>query len=161
MALDYLCNRPEATHAAGELLAALLEPGDVIGLVGDLGAGKTLFVQGLGAGMGLPADVRVTSPTFALVNEYRGGRLPIVHIDLYRLEAEAELEHIGLDELLEGPGVAAVEWCERFPVLPDDHLLITIEIEGESRRRLLAEGRGERAVRIAKAWAERLAQVGE
>jgi tRNA threonylcarbamoyladenosine biosynthesis protein TsaE len=161
MVVDYLCNCPEATHAAGELLAALLGPGDVIGLVGDLGAGKTLFVQGLAAGMGLPADVRVTSPTFALVNEYRGGRLPIVHVDLYRLEEEAELEHIGLDELLESAGVAAVEWCQRFPVLPEDHLLINIEIKGESTRRLLAEGMGPCSMRIASAWAERLAQAQE
>lgn len=157
MVKDYLCLGPEATHSAGRLLADLLEPGDVIGLVGYLGAGKTLLVQGLAAGMKLPSEVRVTSPTFALVNEYRGGRLPMVHVDLYRLESESELEHIGLDELLEGAGVSAVEWCERFPVLPDDHLHITIEIESENSRRLHARGTGPRGVAIAAAWAKRLA----
>ncbi len=157
MLKNYLCKGPEATHSAGRLLADLLEPSDVIGLVGDLGAGKTLFVQGLAAGLGVPSDVRVTSPTFALVNEYRGGRLPVVHVDLYRLEAESELEHIGLDELLEGAGISAVEWCDRFPVLPDDHLLITIDIEGEGTRRLHAQGTGARGEAVASAWAERLA----
>lgn len=158
MVKDYHCDRPEATHRAGKLLAALLEPGDVVGLVGDLGAGKTLFVQGLAEGMKLPADVRVTSPTFALVNEYRGGRIPMVHVDLYRLESESELEHIGLDELLESGGVSAVEWCERFPVLPADHLHVTIDIESESTRRLHAVGTGPRGMAIAAAWAERLSQ---
>jgi tRNA threonylcarbamoyladenosine biosynthesis protein TsaE len=157
MVKDYLCLGPEATHRAGHLLADLLEPGDVVGLVGDLGAGKTLLVQGLAAGLALPSEVRVTSPTFALVNEYRGGRLPIVHVDLYRLENEGELEHIGLDELLEGAGVSAVEWCERFPVLPDDHLHVTIDIESETSRRLHARGTGPRGTAIAAAWAERLA----
>jgi tRNA threonylcarbamoyladenosine biosynthesis protein TsaE len=156
MVKDYHCACPEATHRAGQLLAALLEPGDVIGLVGDLGAGKTLLVQGLAAGLDMPPEVRVTSPTFALVNEYRGGRLPVVHVDLYRLEAESELEHIGLDELLDGAGVSAVEWCERFPVLPDDHLHVTIDIESESERRLHAKGTGERGVALAAAWADRL-----
>lgn len=156
MVKDYLCLGPEATHRAGEILADLLEAGDVIGLVGDLGAGKTVLVQGLAAGLLLPTAVRVTSPTFALVNEYRGGRLPIVHVDLYRLEAESELEHIGLDELLDGAGVSAVEWCERFPVLPEDHLHVTINIESETSRRVHARGTGPRGVTIAKAWAERL-----
>ena len=157
MVKDYPCLGPEATYRAGELLADLLEAGDVIGLVGDLGAGKTLLVQGLAKGLALPSEVRVTSPTFALVNEYRGGRLPIVHVDLYRLEAESELEHIGLDELLEGAGVSAVEWCERFPVLPEDHLHVTIDIESENSRRLHARGTGPRGETIASAWAQRLA----
>jgi tRNA threonylcarbamoyl adenosine modification protein YjeE len=82
--------------------------------------------------------------------------LPVVHVDLYRLEAESELEHIGLDELLDGAGVSAVEWCERFPVLPDDHLHVTIDIESESERRLHAKGTGERGVALAAAWADRL-----
>lgn len=159
MVKDYHCGSPEATHKAGQVLADLLEPGDVIGLVGDLGAGKTLLVQGLALGLGMPPDVRVTSPTFALVNEYQGGRLPVVHVDLYRLEAESELEHIGLDELLEGAGVSAVEWCERFPVLPEDHLHVTIEIESETTRRLQAVGKGTRSVALAAAWAERLSSL--
>jgi tRNA threonylcarbamoyladenosine biosynthesis protein TsaE len=159
MVKDYLCSGPDATHQAGRLLADLLESGDVVGLIGDLGAGKTLLVQGLAVGLEVPESVRVTSPTFALINEYRGGRLPMVHVDLYRIEAESELEHIGLDEMLEHAGVSAVEWCERFPVLPDDHLLITIDIESADTRRLHARGTGPRGEAIASAWAERLATL--
>lgn len=143
---------PEATHRAGRLLAPLLDAGDVLGLIGDLGAGKTLLVQGLAEGLQVPAQVRVTSPTFSLINEYRGGRLPMVHVDLYRIEQEAELIHIGLDEMLEGGGVSAVEWCDRFDVLPDDHLLIELSIDSQDSRGLSARGTGARSTSIAQAW---------
>lgn len=107
---------PEDTFAAGEALARELGAGDVVGLVGELGAGKTVFIQGLARGLGVPPEVPVTSPTFTLVNEYRGGRLPLFHVDLYRLEREDELEDVGLDELYRrGDGVVAVEWFDRFP----------------------------------------------
>src|SRR6187397_786060 len=94
---------PEATQRAACALASHLAPGDAIGLVGDLGAGKTCFVQGLARGLGVPDSVRVTSPTFTLINEHRGGRLPLFHVDLYRIEREAELAHIGLDDLFAAP----------------------------------------------------------
>lgn len=152
----YSCNGPDATFEAGRLLAGVLGPGDVIGLVGDLGAGKTLLTQGVAAGLGVPKSVRVTSPTFSLVNEYAGGRLPMVHVDLYRIEAEAELEHIGLDEMLDNAGVSSVEWCERFPVLPHDHLLVTIDILGEGQRAISARGTGTRSTEIAAQWATAL-----
>jgi tRNA threonylcarbamoyladenosine biosynthesis protein TsaE len=93
-------------------LAAELVAGAVILLSGDLGAGKTAFVKGLAAGLALDAD-EVTSPTFTLVHEYRGGRLPLVHVDLYRLD-RAELDEIGLDPDLAAEGVVAVEWAERL-----------------------------------------------
>jgi tRNA threonylcarbamoyladenosine biosynthesis protein TsaE len=153
---DFQLEGPEATHRAGGLLAPLLVSGDVIGLMGDLGAGKTLLVQGLAVGLRVPASVRVTSPTFSLINEYRGGRLPMVHVDLYRIELEAELEHIGLEEMLEGGGVSAVEWCDRFEVLPEDHLLIEISIDGEHRRGLSARGTGPRSAAVAEAWEQAL-----
>ena len=153
MIKDYLCRGPEETHLAGRHLASLLESRDVIGLVGDLGAGKTLLVQGIAVGLQVPESVRVTSPTFALINEYKGGRLPLVHVDLYRIESEAELEHIGLDEMLEGNGVSAVEWCERFAVMPDDHLLVTIEIDSPETRRIRARGTGPRSAALASSWA--------
>ena len=98
MPKDLLLSGPEMTHRVGLLLAPLLREGDVLGLIGNLGAGKTLFTQGVAEGLELPSEVRVTSPTFALINEYRGGRLPIVHMDLYRIEEEKELEHLGLEE---------------------------------------------------------------
>lgn len=154
---SHLCIGPDATHRAGRLLGELVEADDVIGLVGDLGAGKTLLVQGLAVGLAVPSEVRVTSPTFSIINEYRGGRFPLVHVDLYRIDAEAELEHIGLDEMLECGGVSAVEWCERFGVLPEDHLLVTIEIRSGSERVLQVQGRGERSMQLAAQWAKRLA----
>ena len=149
---------PEATHRAARALAAHLAPGDAIGLVGDLGAGKTCFVQGLARGLGVPDSVRVTSPTFTLINEHRGGRLPLFHVDLYRIDRASELDHIGLDDLFRPPAVVAVEWCDRFPVLPADHLRISLVAIGEDRRALDAEGRGARGVALAEAWAPDLAR---
>ena len=100
------------TRAVARTLAADLTPGTVILISGDLGAGKTAFVRGLAEGLGLdPADV--TSPTFTLVHEYRGGRLPLVHVDLYRLE-RADFDEIGLDSDLGAAGVVAIEWAERL-----------------------------------------------
>lgn len=147
---------PEATFRAGLLLAPHLEAGDVVGLIGDLGAGKTLLVQGLAKGLFVPVSVRITSPTFSLINEYRGGRLPMVHVDLYRIEEESELQHIGLDEMLEHAGVSAVEWCDRFQVLPEDHLLVSFSIPSQDARGLSARGTGPRSTAIASAWQREL-----
>lgn len=100
------------TRAIAAQFAASLKPGDVLLLSGDLGAGKTAFVRGLAEGLGIGAD-DVTSPTFTLVHEYRGGRLPLIHVDLYRLD-RADLDEIGLDQDLADRGVVAVEWAERL-----------------------------------------------
>ncbi len=154
MVKEHACVGPEMTFEAGRLLAPLLRAGDVIGLVGDLGAGKTLLTQGIAAGLLVPKEVRVTSPTFSLINEYAGGRLPMVHVDLYRIEAQAELEHIGLEEMLDNAGVSAVEWCEKFSVLPDDHLLVTLIIDADNARTLSARGMGERSQKLAQLWAD-------
>jgi tRNA threonylcarbamoyladenosine biosynthesis protein TsaE len=117
-------------RALAAALGRVVAAGDVIGLVGDLGAGKTTFVQGLAAGLGAGA---ATSPTFTLVHLDDRGRLPLAHVDLYRLEREEELEDVGLDELLRGDGVVAVEWWDKFPQkIP--HLEIAIAPEGEGRR---------------------------
>ena len=147
---------PEATREAARALARHLAPGDAIGLVGDLGAGKTCFVQGLASGLGVPDSVRVTSPTFTLINEHRGGRLALFHVDLYRIDRAAELDHIGLDDLFRAPAVVAVEWCDRFPVLPADHLRIELRAVAENQRALDAEGRGARGTALAEAWAVEL-----
>ncbi len=144
---------PEGTEQVARVLGGLVQAGDAIGLVGELGAGKTRFVHGMARGLGLPEHVRVTSPTFTILNHLRGGRVPLYHADLYRIERAAELDHIGLDELWGGDGVLAIEWCDRFPILPADHLLVRLSITGDAERALVAEGRGERARRLAAEWA--------
>ncbi len=100
-----------AGFAEGERVCA----GDVLALAGDLGAGKTQWVKGLAAGLG--SDAVVTSPTFTLIHEYGGGRLPLYHLDCYRLERAEELVGIGLDEYLDGRGVMVIEWADKFPEL--------------------------------------------
>jgi tRNA threonylcarbamoyladenosine biosynthesis protein TsaE len=100
------------TESIGAVLAATLQPGTVLLLAGDLGAGKTAFVRGLASGLGFDSG-EVTSPTFTLVHEYRGGRLPLIHVDLYRLD-RADLDEIGLDQDLADAGVVAIEWPERL-----------------------------------------------
>jgi tRNA threonylcarbamoyladenosine biosynthesis protein TsaE len=134
---------PDEMRALGERIGAAVRPGDVIGLVGDLGAGKTLLVQGLARGLGVPDEAHVTSPTFTLVHIYQGGRLPLFHVDLYRLDRAEELEDVGLDDLYRQEGVAAIEWIDRIPeAAPPDVLIIRIEVTGETSRRVTFEPRG-------------------
>jgi tRNA threonylcarbamoyladenosine biosynthesis protein TsaE len=106
-------------EALGAEIAAGLEPGSVLALVGGLGAGKTRFVKGLARGVAYPGEV--TSPTFSLVHEYRGGRLPVFHFDLYRLKDAGELLGIGWDEFFDEPGVVIAEWADLFPDLIPAH----------------------------------------
>ena len=108
--MEYISNSAQETEALGERLAARLRPGDVIAYTGDLGAGKTAFTRGLARGLGV-AD-RVTSPTFTIVNEFEGGRLPLFHFDLYRMDSPEELFDIGWEDYLARGGVCAVEWSE-------------------------------------------------
>ncbi len=147
---------PDRTRELGEKLGAVLRPGDVIGLSGDLGVGKTCFAQGIAVGLGVDRSVPVTSPTFVLVGEYPG-RLALRHADFYRVESYARLDDDGFDDLLDGRGVVVVEWPERFPAaLPDDRLEIRIEMVSEHERRISATGRGEGgkelARRLRQAW---------
>jgi tRNA threonylcarbamoyladenosine biosynthesis protein TsaE len=153
----HITSSPDETERIGRLLGGLVQPGDAIGLCGELGAGKTRFVQGLARGLGVPDRVRVTSPTFTILNQLGGGRAPLHHADLYRIERRAELDHIGLDELWGGAGVVAVEWCDRFPVLPADHLLVRLRVTGDAERTLDADGSGPRSRELAERWAESLA----
>ena len=109
----------DATIALGRTIAATLRRGDVLALCGDLGAGKTHFVKGVAAGLG--ASSGVTSPTFTLIHEYPGGRLPLYHFDFYRLEDGDEALKIGLDEYLDGDGACVIEWADKFPALLPPH----------------------------------------
>ena len=124
----------EQTILEAARLGAGLSPGSTLLLSGELGAGKTAFVRGLAQGLGIDPS-EVTSPTFTLVHEYRGGRLPLVHVDLYRLE-RAELDEIGLDEDLAVKGVVAIEWPERLERQPAAAILVRIEDIGGDRRRI-------------------------
>jgi tRNA threonylcarbamoyladenosine biosynthesis protein TsaE len=147
----------EATAHAGVTLAALVQGGDAIALAGDLGAGKTTLVAGLARALGAGA---ASSPTFSLVNEYPGGRLVVWHVDLYRIEREAELIELGLDDLLGDPrGVCLVEWADRFAVMPPDHLRLELAHAGgaggasgasDDHRVLVARGTGPRGRALAR-----------
>lgn len=137
-----------ATRRAGEQLAALVEGGDAIALIGDLGAGKTTLVGGLVAALGAGT---AASPTFSLVNEYRGGRLIVWHVDLYRLERAAELPELGLDDAIGDPrGICVIEWADRFDVLPADHLRLELA-HTRDHRTLTASGTGPRGQALAGA----------
>lgn len=130
----YESNSESDTRAIAARLAAELQPGAVLLLSGDLGAGKTAFVRGLAEGLGIdPADV--TSPTFTLVHEYRQGRLPLVHVDLYRLD-RADLDEIGFDKELAAIGVTVVEWAERLSRQIPAARRVRIEDGGGDRRRI-------------------------
>jgi tRNA threonylcarbamoyladenosine biosynthesis protein TsaE len=110
----FISHSPEETAALGEQWGRGARPGLVIGLSGDLGAGKTQLVKGLARGLGVMT--RIQSPTFALVNEYRDGRLPLFHLDLYRLDTPAQILSAGLEEYFgQSQGVTVIEWCERWP----------------------------------------------
>jgi len=128
-----LAHGPEETRAIGRELSLALQENSVIGLSGDLGAGKTEFVKGIAEGLG--AMDPVTSPTFTLIHEYRSGRLPLFHMDFYRLETEKELDEIGFDDYLREPGICAIEWADRFPDrVPRDAIWVQIQISSANER---------------------------
>ncbi|MHB1127460.1 MAG: tRNA (adenosine(37)-N6)-threonylcarbamoyltransferase complex ATPase subunit type 1 TsaE [Bacillota bacterium] len=137
-------NSPEETKKIGKLLGGLLPSGVVISLNGDLGAGKTTFVQGLAIGLGI--DTLVTSPTFNLIHEYIGP-MPLYHVDAYRLMEDEDMEELGLDEYFYGTGVTVVEWAERITaILPDERLEIYIQKlpdDNPTYRRITVLNKGE------------------
>ena len=134
----FLTNSPRETETVGETLAKVLQPGAVIAYRGDLGAGKTAFTRGLARGLGY--DEPVTSPTYTIVNEYLGGRLPLFHFDMYRLRSSEDLWDIGWEDYLDRGGVCAVEWSENVADALEEPILITIEKLGEDARRITIEG---------------------
>ena len=136
--MQYITNSPSETEAVGAALAAVLKPGTVIAYRGDLGAGKTAFTRGLARGLGCTEIV--TSPTYTIVNEYLGGRLPLFHFDMYRLGSEDELFDIGWEDYLERGGVCAVEWSENVWGAMEDAIVVTISRLDEDTRRIEIEG---------------------
>ena len=137
--MQFVTERPEETEALGEKLGRRLTGGEVLAYTGDLGAGKTAFTRGLARGLGITE--RVTSPTFTIVNEYEGGRLPLFHFDLYRLGSAEELFDIGWEDYLARNGVCAVEWSENAEDALEEPILIDVSRgERDSQRIINIQG---------------------
>jgi tRNA threonylcarbamoyladenosine biosynthesis protein TsaE len=131
----FISHSVEETVAFARGWAQSLRPNDVVALTGDLGAGKTQFVKGLVAGLDCADEV--TSPTFTLIHEYNGGRLPVFHFDFYRLSHRAEVENIGFHDYLKDDGVAVIEWADRFAdLLPEQTRWVRVEARNGTERRI-------------------------
>jgi tRNA threonylcarbamoyladenosine biosynthesis protein TsaE len=131
-----LSNNPAETRLIASEIVRNAPAATVLSLIGDLGAGKTEFVKGLALGLGI--DGEITSPTFTILHEYRGGRLPLFHLDFYRLREEWELDEIGFDEYLRAGGICAIEWGDKFPHrLPPDRLKVVFSIHPDNRREIV------------------------
>jgi len=136
--MEFLTASAAETEAVGAALAPRLAPGTVIAYRGDLGAGKTAFTRGLARGLGITEPV--TSPTYTVVNEYLGGRLPLFHFDMYRLGCADDLFDIGWEDYLERGGICAVEWSENVADAMEDAIVITIAKTGDESRKITVEG---------------------
>lgn len=136
--MTYITHSPEETEALGASLGKIIPAGTVLAYRGDLGAGKTAFTRGLARGLG--SGELVTSPTYTIVNEYPGGRLPLFHFDMYRLGSSDDLWDIGWEDYLERGGICAVEWSENIADALEDPLMVTIEKLEDTVRRIRIEG---------------------
>lgn len=142
----------DQTRALGDACGRLLRRPTVVYLIGDLGSGKTMFVQGLARGLDVPSEYYITSASYTIVNEYPG-RIKLFHIDLYRLKEGLDPEELGLREILNGDGVAAVEWADRLAAgAAPERLEIQFQVVGSARRMLRAFAYGQEASRLIKAW---------
>jgi len=134
----FISNSPAETEAFGRRLAEGESAGSVLALKGELGSGKTQFVKGVVAGLGSKAPA--TSPTFTIVHEYAGGRLPVYHFDFFRLHDYQSVARLGLDDYFFGDGVSVIEWADRFPELIPDHARwISFEIKSENARKITSD----------------------
>jgi tRNA threonylcarbamoyladenosine biosynthesis protein TsaE len=132
----------------GKHIGSLLLPGDTVALVGELGAGKTQFIKGLAAGVGVGKSTYISSPSFTLINEYVG-KVRFYHIDLFRLKSEKEAEDLGLEEYFQGGGIAAIEWADKISsLLPEEILWITIRYIGKNTRSFEITGKGKRYLNL-------------
>ena len=134
----FISNSPGETESFGQQFAGTVKPGDVLALVGELGSGKTQFVKGLAEAIGV--TIPATSPTFTLLHEYSGGRLPIYHFDFFRVEDRESAERLGLDEYFYGDGVSMIEWADRFPdLISENARWIAFETKSEAQRAITAK----------------------
>ncbi len=132
----------------GRIIGSTLERGDVVALIGELGSGKTCFTQGLAKGMGVAENVPVVSPTFTLINEYPG-KVPLFHLDVYRLSGPRDLEDMGYEEYFYGGGVIVIEWAEKVQnILPEKTLFVRMRYVDETTRELILEGPGEKIKKL-------------
>ena len=136
--MQYFTNSAEETERLGQRLGETLRGGEVVAYLGELGAGKTAFTRGLARGLGI--SMRVTSPTYTIVNEYTGGRFPLFHFDMYRLGSEEELFDIGWEDYLARGGVCAVEWSENVSGAMEDAITVRIEKTSDEGRKITIEG---------------------
>ena len=136
--MQFITRSPEETEQLGERLGKRLRGGEVIAFLGGLGAGKTAFTRGLARGLDIP--MRVTSPTYTIVNEYTGGRLPLFHFDMYRLESEDDLFDVGWEDYLRRGGVCAVEWSENVRAAMQDAITVRIDRLSDEERKITIEG---------------------
>lgn len=136
--MEFITNSPAETEAVGAALGRIVQPGALLAFRGGLGAGKTAFTRGVAAGLGCTEPV--TSPTYTIVNEYPGGRLPLFHFDMYRLHSSDDLWDIGWEDYLERGGACAVEWSENVADALEKPIIVTIEPLGDTARRITIEG---------------------
>jgi tRNA threonylcarbamoyladenosine biosynthesis protein TsaE len=143
------------TIRIGKRIGRLLKTGDVVALVGELGAGKTQFIKGLATGMGIGNPTYISSPSFTLINEYPG-KIPFYHIDLFRLEREKEAEELGLEDYFQGGGITAIEWADKIPsLLPKEMLFIHIAYTGKNTRSIEMVDKGKRYEELLKQFGMR------
>ena len=146
--VEIITHSPEESKALGQKIGQQLKPGAIIALTGELGSGKTVFVQGLAAGLEVPADYYITSPTFTFINEYPG-RHPFYHVDLYRIANRDDLNEIGLLEILYGEGITAIEWADRLHEdISAAYLDIHLEIIDDETRKFFIDTYGLEAINL-------------
>jgi len=142
--LKLISDSREQTLEMGRLIGAILERGDIVALIGELGSGKTCLTQGMAKGLGVEENVPVVSPTFTLINEYPG-KIPLIHLDVYRLSGPRDLEDMGYEEYFEGGGIIVIEWAEKIrDILPAKTLFVSMRYIDENTREMILEGPGEK-----------------
>ena len=155
--LHIITHSPQETNTLGARIGRIVAPGTIIALSGDLGSGKTVFVQGLAQGLDVPDHYYITSPSYTLINEYPGRHL-FFHIDLYRIDNLSDLEEIGLYEIMDGDGVVAIEWADKLgDEIPLNHLAIYFDILDQDSRRIQLTACGAHEVN----WVTQLKQIYE